>query len=221
MGYYAMKPRFVLDRNGGLERVPLPPLSEHEYLRSVGIEAPFLPLEHENFQPGGAVGVTDLTFPYTIAILRNLGAYQMRAVFARRPEHAEFYLKDHPLQGLQLTTGILKAFQQEAAARGQWPLVVLLPTSQDLAYVRRTGTWPYASLVEELDRAKVNYLDFGPKLLAFTAGREVREFFKPLRHYNEETNRFLAQTVHEALRARGAPAHGIVASEAGERRKPE
>ena len=35
---------------------------------------------------------------------------------------------------------------------------MLLPTLQDLTYVRRTGIWSYGSLVEELDQAKVNYL---------------------------------------------------------------
>jgi hypothetical protein len=203
MGYYAMKPRFVLDGHGALEEVPLPRMSEHEYLRSVGIEDPFLPLEHENFQPGGATGVTELTFPFSVAVLRNLGAYQMRALLARRPDHAEFYGRDHPLRGLEITVKILQSFQDEAGRRGQWPLVVLLPTSQDITYVRRTGTWSYANLVEELDRAKVNYLDFGPTLLKHIGNRDARGFFKPLRHYNEEVSKLLADTVSEALRARG------------------
>ena len=204
MGYYAMKPRFVLNRRGALEEVPLPQLSEHEYLRSVGIEPPFLAMEHENFQPGGAAGVTDLTFPYSVAVLRNLGTYQLRALFARRPDHAEFYRRGHPLGGLEITAKILESFQDEARKKGQWPLVVLLPTSQDLAYVRRTGVWSYASLVEELDRAQVNYLDFGPALLKHIGNRDTKEFFKPYRHYNEEASKLLAETVHEALRDRGA-----------------
>jgi hypothetical protein len=203
-GYYAMKPRFVLDRHGALEQVPLPQLSEHEYLRSVAAESPFLPLEHESFQPGGPTGVTRLTFPFSLAVLKNFGAYQMRALLTRRPDHAEFYWRDHPLGGLEITAKILESFQDEARKKGQWPLVVLLPTSQDLAYVRRTGIWSYASLIEELDRAKVNYMDFGPTLLKHIGNRDVREFFKPLRHYNEEVNKLLAETVHEALRARGA-----------------
>jgi hypothetical protein len=204
MGYYAMKPRFVLDAQGALREVPLPNLSEHEYLRSVGIEAPLLRVEHENFQPGGAAGVVELEFPYTVALLRNLGAYQVRALFARRPDHAEFYRRDHPLQGLQITAKILQAFQDAAVKRGQWPLVVLLPTMQDMTYAKRTGHWSYAPLVEELDRAMVSYIDFGPALLKHIGERDPRPFFMPLRHYNEEINKLLADAVYEALRSRGA-----------------
>lgn len=203
MGHYGLKPRFALDRHGALKHVPLPQLSEHEYRRSVGIESPLLPMEHENFQPGGPAGVTRLTFPFSVAMLRNLGGYQIRSLFARRPDYAEFYWKGHPLGGLEITAKILESFQDEARKKGQWPLVVLLATRQDLNYVRKTGKWTYASLVEELERAQVNYMDFGPTLLNYIGDRDVLAFFKPLGHYNEEASKLLADTVYEALRARG------------------
>ena len=204
MGYYGLKPRFVLDAGGALREVPLPRLTESEYLRSVGSAAPFMALEHENFQPGGPAGVTRLEFPYSLSVLRNLFGYQVRALFARRPGYAEFYEKGHPLGGLEITAKILEAFQAQARERGQRPLVLLLATRHDLAYARKTGTWTYAPLVEELRRAGVDHLDFGPPLLAHIGARDVRAFFKPLGHYNEEVSRLLAEAVHRALVERGA-----------------
>lgn len=205
VGHYGLKPRFVRDGNGGLVHVPLPKLTESEYLRSVGIETPFLPMEHENFQPGGPAGVTRLSFPFSVAFVKNLGSFQMRSLFARRPDYAEFYTKGHPLEGLEITAQILASFQEEARKKGQWPLVVLLATRQDFNYARKTGGWTYANLVAELDRLQVNHLDFGPPLQKHIGDREVRSFFKPLGHYNEEVSKILADTVYETLRARGAP----------------
>ena len=205
MGHYGLKPRFVRNGNGGLVHVPLPNLTEPEYLRSVGIESPFLSIEHENFQPGGPAGVTRLSFPFSVAFMQNLGSFQMRSLFARRPDYAEFYTKGHPLEGLEITAQILVSFQEEARKKGQWPLVVLLATRQDFNYVRKNGTWTYANLITELDRLQVNYLDFGPLLQKHIGDREVRSFFKPLGHYNEEVSKILADTVYETFRSRGAP----------------
>ena len=41
----------------------------------------------------------------------------MRALLARRPEHAEFYAADHPLHGLKITATILREFAREAERR--------------------------------------------------------------------------------------------------------
>jgi hypothetical protein len=200
---YALKPRFVLDSGGALREVPLPRLTESEYLRSVGVDSPLLPLEHENFQPGGPAGMTLLAFPYSIAVLRNLFGYQVRSLIARRPDYAEFYEKGHPMAGLEITSAILESFQAEARKRGKWPLVLLLATRHDVNYFRKTGKWTYASLVERLREAKVNYIDFGPTLVKQLGDRDVMAVFKPLGHYNEEASKLLADTVHETLRTRG------------------
>ena len=203
LGYYGLKPRFTLDANGVLTLVPLPQLTEQEYRRSVGLESPFLPMEHESFQPGGPTGVTTLAFPYTVSLLRNMASYQVRALLARRPDYAEFYTKGHPLAAMEITAKILESFQDEARRRGQYPLVVLLATRHDIAYVRRTGKWTYAPLAEELRRAHVNFIDFGPTLLKHMGERPVTEFFKPLGHYNEDVSKVLADTVYETLKSQG------------------
>jgi hypothetical protein len=201
MGYYALKPRFVLDAAGKLAEVPLPQLSETEYRRAAGIDRPLLPMAQENFQPGGPAGVTALQFPFSLSVIRNLGSYQMRSLFERRPNYAEFYDKGHPLQGVPITAAILSAFQAEARKRGQRPLVVLLATRHDLAYFRKSGKWIYATLAEALRDAGVDFLDFGPVLAHHAGERDINAFFKPLGHYNEEVSELLARTVQAALQA--------------------
>ena len=201
--HYAMKPRFVLDDRGALLEVPLMAVSESEYRRSVGLESPFLPIPDENFQPGGAAGVTGLAFPYSVAVLRNMAGYQMRSLFARRPDFAEFYQRGHPLRGLEISTAILQAFQETARGRGQVPLVVLFATRHDLAHQRKTGAFPYQNLVDDLNRLQVDHLDFGPILARHIGDKGVPGFFKPLGHYNEEVNKLLADAVYDVLLARG------------------
>jgi hypothetical protein len=202
--HYALKPRFVLDPRGALQLIPIPTLSESEYLRSVGAESPFLAVEHENFQPGGPAGNTLLTFPYSLAFLRNLGSYSVRSLVARRPDYGGFYEKGHPLAGLEITAAILESFHAEARKRGKWPIVLLLPTIHELKYFRRNGKWTYAPLAERLGEAKVNYIDFGPTLAKRLGDRELQALYKPLGHYNEEASKLLADTVLETLRTRGA-----------------
>ena len=65
--WYALKPRFVLNPQQELELVPIPDLTEEQYLRVTGIRGELLPLENENFQPGGPGGAVNLKFPYTIS----------------------------------------------------------------------------------------------------------------------------------------------------------
>jgi len=200
--YYDFKPRFVLNPDGSLREVPLPNVSEQEYRHSVGIETPVLPMEYENFQPGGAAGATRLSFPFTLALLRNLGSYQMRALFARRPDYMEFYQRGHPLHGLEISAKIFEAFSATARQRGKTPLVILLANRQDIGYFHRTHTWTYANLVQALDAAHVDYIDFGPTLLSYIGDRPIPDFFAPLGHYNDAVNKLLADTVHAALRSR-------------------
>lgn len=202
--HYAMKPHFVLDDRGGLVEVPLMAVSESEYRRSVGLDAPFLPIPDENFQPGGAAGVTDLAFPYSIAVLRNMAGYQMRSLFARRPDFATFYQRGHALRGLEISTAIVQAFQQTARARGQTPLVVLFATRHDLGHHRKTGKFPYENLVDDLNRLRIDHLDFGPILARHVGDGHIPGFFMPLGHYNAAVNTLLAESVFASLQARGA-----------------
>ncbi len=201
--FYSLKPRFVIDAQGELQLLELPELDENAYLRSVGVDAPFLAIEHENFQLGGPTGATALKFPFTWSIARNFNYFRMRALLRRQPEYAEFYEPEHPLQGARITLGICAEFAREAERRGKHALVLIFPTRDDVKHFRKTGRWFYATLVDGLRTAKLEFLDFGPLLDERLGARKVSEFFMPRGHYSEEVNALIASTVHKRLSALG------------------
>lgn len=197
---FALKPRFVVDAAGQLRVLPLPRLSESQYLRLVGLEDPPLALAHEGFALGGASGLTPFRFPFSVSLARSLRDYRMRAALARRPPYDEFYDPAHPAGGLAITAEILRSFVREAAARGVRPLVILFANRLDLDFHQATGTWTYGPLAERLAQEKLPVLDLGPLLEARLAGRESADVFEVTGHYNEEGNRIVAAEVASYLR---------------------
>jgi len=197
--WYAYKPRFVLDSSGKLQLVPLPTLTLEEHLRLEGNASPPLLLEYEPFCPGGPAGATLLRFPFTLSLARNFGDFRARARLARRPYYAEFYERGHPLDGLNITREICRAFVAEARRRGQSPLVLLLPTKEDLTGFRRTQQWTYANLVQELESVGVEFIDFGPTLAKNTEGRPADEIFDGTGHFRPETDKLLTTFVFAAI----------------------
>jgi len=208
--WYALKPRFILNDRRELELVPIPVLTEKEYLRALGVAGDPLILQHENFQPGGAAGVVKLEFPYTVSVARNLTRfYGFRARLLRRPEWMEFLQRGHPLHGLEITVGITRKFVELAEQRGKSPLVVILPHPLDFRHFLDKRSWPYQTLLEDYARSSIPFIDFGPYLLAAARerGRKIEEYFGPTAHYNDEGNALVAAFVHARL-TENAPRSG-------------
>lgn len=201
--WYAYKPRFILDSDGELELIPTPALTEEEHLRFLGLADPPLLLEHESFAPGGPAGVVDLTFPFTVAVARNCFGYLMRARFAGEPTYAQFYEPGHPLQGMEITAAICETFTEEAKARGMQPIVLLLPTREDIEDGREKNVWHYASLLEELGRRGVEFLDFGPHLAAHIGDRPLDEFYDDTSHFKPNSDALLAQFIADYVERAG------------------
>ena len=195
---YALKPRFVLSNSGALELQPIPEISEPQYWQYVAAVKPQLILPAENFHVGGPTGEVLLSFPFSYALLRNLFSFRMLSAFRREPDYVQFYRRDDPTRGLEITTEILRSFDAEVRSKGQQPLVVILPTQHDLDYYERRGQWPYANLLENLDAAAVRYIEFGDYVLKNTSRDERRTMFKPLGHYNEHGNLLLAEFVYQS-----------------------
>jgi hypothetical protein len=210
---YVFKPRFILDAAGNLELLPIPDVTEADYRRIVGLDGPPLVLEHETFQPGGPIVSPVQKFPYTFSLLAGLRDYRLRArLSGNRPPWAVLYHPDDPTQGLQITAAIARAFGDEARARGQRALVLIMPELRDLEYFERKHAWSYQPLLEQLDAAKIPYADFGPYLASHQQGPEARSNYSPDGHYNAEANALLARFVAEDLARRGwtppaAPTH--------------
>jgi hypothetical protein len=199
--FYAYKPRFVLDAEGGLELVPIPNLSADEAERFLGAKGPAFELEHESFAPGGPTGATLLRFPFTLALARNFGDFRMRARLARRPSWAEFYASGHPLHGLEITAGICRAFVDEAKRRGQLPIVLLLPNKEELLHFRAKGETYYRPLADALASNGVDAIDFCPALAAFAEGKTMEEVYDGTQHFAPPTDRRLAEFVLEKIRS--------------------
>lgn len=203
---YALKPRFIVNEKSGLDLVPIPSLSEQQYLQVLGASSEVLPLEHENFQPGGPAGVVKLEFPYSVSVARNmLRFYGFHARLFRRPEWMEFLQKDHPLHGLEITVGITRKFVDLARQRGRKPLVVILPHPLDFKHFDRKGSWPYQTVVDEYGRNSIPFVDFGPYLIAAAraSGKSLEEFFGKTGHYNDEGNALVARFMDDKLKEQG------------------
>ena len=200
--WYALKPRFALSESRQLFLVPLPELTHQEYLRSIGVERPFLPMEHESFQPDGPAGVVALRFPFTVAVVRNLLHFHgFRARLERRPEWTYYWAEDSEFDGLDITLGIWGLFATTARARGIEPLLLVLPHPEDFYYFQRTRVWPYQPLLDRLEAESVRYADFGPVLLdeAVSSGIPLSDFFGPTRHYNDRGNSLVSRFVQSRL----------------------
>jgi hypothetical protein len=212
---YALKPRFVIDDDRRLKLVPIPILTEEEYLRILTLRGKPLTLEHETLYPGGPAGVVKLRFPYSVSVVRNmLIFYGFRSQLFGRPEYMEFLEKGHPLHGLDITIGITQEFVKLATARRKVPIVLILPHAQDLAYYFKTNRMPYHNLVEAYRREKIPFYDFGQYLagIAKTSGRRVEEYFGETGHYNDEGNALVAEFVYNHLKHKklvGAAARAV------------
>ncbi|RKZ81609.1 MAG: hypothetical protein DRR19_21960 [Candidatus Parabeggiatoa sp. nov. 1] len=198
---YGLKPRFIVNDQGNFELVPIPQLSEKDYQKLMGLDSPQLELAHENFYCGGPVSITKLQFPYTYHLLRSINYFRLRAELARRPPYAEFYAKDHPFRGLEITTLIITSFFNEVKQQGRQPVIIIFATMADLKLYQNTKNWSYQNLMEALDTRNIPYLNVGPYLLKYLGQREIGEIFSPSGgHHNEEGNQVIAQLVYAHIR---------------------
>jgi lysophospholipase L1-like esterase len=216
-GQIGFKPRLVLDERGRLRDVPLPTLTETEYLDCLEQPARYLP--YEAFLPGTALGRIELRFPFTWRAIRSFRHPGLRARLTGEPVYQEFYREDHPAGGLAVTAAILEAFAELARSRQQEPLVLLLPTGLDLdLYATRHG-WIYQPLTDRLTQTRrVPFLDVGPAMIEALAGRSPRVLFTRGSlngHLNAEGNRLLAEIVYEHLVGEGLVEPGRTEGDGG------
>jgi len=192
------KPRFIIDENGSLKLIPLPTLSTEQYRDAVLSPAQYF--HNEYFLPDGLSGVTVARFPYTFSVLRALSHFHVKANFRGEPWFHEFYKKDHPSNGLEVTTKILASFHEEAIERGKVPVITIIPTGKDLIYFLEHGVWTYQSLIDELSLYGISALNFGEGIMSRLNNRDPCVLFDICsRHYNEEGYEILAMVAYEHL----------------------
>jgi len=195
-----LKPRFVLGNDGDLELIPLPDLSRAEYERM--LHHPEAVLAHEGLLPGTRYGPVWGGLPHTLTLFRALASDRVAAYLRGGAYWNDLYRPDDPSRALALTAAILERFVDTAARQGRRGLVLVFPTRADLLRRRAGQPWPYAPLLAELRRRRIDVLDVGEPLLAAPPGVDL--FVANGQHFNEEGNRRVAEAVEAFLRRRAA-----------------
>jgi hypothetical protein len=190
------KPRFIVNEQGQLTLVPIPPLTEQAY--DTLKRNPERVLEHEFFLPGGPSGYRRVGFPYTWGIFQVL-PFVWENVVLRRGMYYDLYRPDHPSQAAAVTQAILAEFSREAQRRGQKPLILIIPTHIDLAYARRQGTWIYQPITDFLAAKGLDFLDVGPAFLRSLGDASPETLYSSATNYhlNDKGQALLARTVYE------------------------
>jgi hypothetical protein len=193
------KPRFILDRQGRLQLVPLPDLTAENY--DAFIRKPGHYLHHDWFVPGGPSGAQMLHFPYTWCILKAHKFFYDRYVLGYK-SYLQFYLPHHPSGAFPLNVAIIRQFVSEAAARGQHPVVLIFPTDEDFRVYN--GKFVYDRLIQVLKKEHIEYVDLGSELLQRLGNRNYLELFLggKYHHFNEAGNKLVAQILFDYFKAK-------------------
>lgn len=199
-----LKPRYALGADGRLRLIELPAVTAadlDEYARH-----PERYLHHEWFLPDTPDGPVTLRVPYSISLVRGLMLPRVWNKLAGKPSWIEFYDARHGSGALPLLVGICREFVRVAEERGKRPLIVVIPTSQDLWHARDTGSNPSAPLLDALRRQSIEPIDVLPAMLRHVGDRDVCEIFGEKTwlgycwgHYTPEGERVIATSVQENL----------------------
>ena len=214
----ALKGRFLLDPSGRLEWLPLPHLDGDGFVALNRNPGKMLPNSY--FLPDTRDGPVSLSFPFTATLARIALMPRLRDLLLRRPDWSTLYATDHPSGALRLMTAICEAFAEEAKARGQRPLIIMLPLASSFREQSNFGQFEYAPLVTSLKAKNIDVYDAGPPMINSLAGRSPCEFFihvhhnyNPVKvwltspvpcggHYSVAANTTIARLVAEELRRR-------------------
>jgi hypothetical protein len=193
-----LKPRFVLNKEGKLTLVPIPPLTKIEYdtLR----ENPGCILSQEFFLPGGPSGYQKMGFPYILGLIKAFPILY-RNLLLQRPTYFDLYQPGLPSRAVEITAGIMEDFCREARKRGKQPLVLVIPTHFDIIQYRHEGKWVYQPIIDLLAKQNLEFLDAGPRIAQYLGNSGLETLYSPQtqNHLNEKGNWLLAKIVYDYL----------------------
>jgi hypothetical protein len=210
----ALKGRFLLDSAGHLKWLPRPHLDREGFVAMNRNPAQTLP--HSYFLPDTRDGPVTLRFPYTLTLARVALKTRLHNILMRRAAWSSLYSSDHPSGALRLITAICQAFSDLAKARGQRPLIVMLPLSHSFREKANYGEFEYAPLVAALQAKGIEVFDPGQAMIDDLAGRSACEFYTNAHpgfalltspvpcggHYSAAGNTTMAKLVAAELRRR-------------------
>jgi hypothetical protein len=201
---YALKPRFILDHDGSLELIPLLMPPKEQYISIVKEPERFLKHEYFFLQDFGQV--SRLKFPYTLSVLKVMNHYYLYAKIAGKPTHTDFYDKQHKSGALTLTYQIIKNYYDDALLAGKTPIVLIIPTYDDLKYYKKYQQWVYQNLVDLLGRGNIKTYNAGHDLLNKIGTDKISNYFtKSSDHFNDAGNKILAEVVSVYLKENVTP----------------
>jgi hypothetical protein len=210
----ALKGRFLFDSSDHLTWLPRPRLDKDGFVAMNRNPAETLP--HSYFLPDTPDGPVALGFPYTVTLARVALMTRLHNILVRRAEWSSLYAADHPSGALGLMAAICQAFAELAKARGQRPLIVMLPLANSFREQANYGKFEYAPLVAALLAKGIEVFDPGKAMIDSLAGRSACEFFTHAHpetawltspvpcggHYSPVGNTTMAQLVAAELRRR-------------------
>lgn len=210
----ALKGRFLLDSAGQLKWLPRPRLDREGFIAMNRNPAQTLP--HSYFLPDTPDGPVTLHFPYTMTLARVALMTRLHNILVRRAAWSSLYSADHPSGALPLIAAICQAFADLAKARGQRPLIVMLPLAHSFREKANYGEFEYAPLVAALQAKGIEVFDPGQAMIDDLAGRSACEFYTNAHsgfalltspvpcggHYSAAGNTTMARLVAAELRRR-------------------
>ncbi|WP_426424811.1 SGNH/GDSL hydrolase family protein [Bradyrhizobium genosp. A] len=217
---FALKGRFVITPSGTLNWIGLPRLDADRFVALNQAPSDALPASY--FLPGTSDGAVISRFPYTLTLARVALMPSVRAFFSGHTEWNALYQADHPSGALQLMVAISEAFATLAGARGQRPLIVILPVAGSFRENTNFGHFEYADLVDELRARHIKVLDVGPVMATANSGRSACGYFtrqdsgfaawlrSPMPcggHYSSRAHAIVAQLVKAELKRQGMLEH--------------
>jgi len=139
-------------------------------------------------------------FPFTVSLVRGARHFSVGPRLRGEPWYADFFQPEHPSRALPLTVAIVHEFERVCRARGQTPLVLLLPTGRDLQYFRQHGRWLHAPLTKALAQDG-QVLDVAVGFARHVAPDRFESLYvAPARHMNAAGNALLAELVAERIK---------------------
>jgi hypothetical protein len=209
-----LKGRFLFDSSDQLIWLTRPRLDGDGFVALNRNPAKTLP--HSYFLPDTPDGPITLGFPYTATLARVALMTRMRNILVRRAAWSHLYAADHPSGSLRLMAAICQAFAELAKARGERPLIIMLPLSESFREQANYGKFEYAPFVTALQARGIEVFDPGAAMVKGLAGRSACEFYthphpelawlsSPVQcggHYSIAGNTTMAELVATELRRR-------------------
>ncbi len=145
--------------------------------------------------------INSLRFPYTLSLLKCVNHYYLHAKLAGKPTYSDFYNSNHKSGALQITNKILIDFNNDASAENRIPIILIIPTYDDLKYFKKNQKWVYQNLIDLLRKEGIEPLHVGEDFLEKIGTRNINVFFTiTTGHLNVEGNKILAGIVYKYIK---------------------